>query len=58
MVKNWIRESFNLRPGNAEAFAFIFVVPLMLLLSLILEYLFDEPSKSFSNELCTLMFQK
>jgi hypothetical protein len=35
--------------GNAEALAFLIVVPLLIFFCLILEYLFDEPSKDFAN---------
>jgi hypothetical protein len=40
---------FDFSGGNAEACAFLIVVPLMIFSSLILEYLFDEPSKDFAN---------
>jgi hypothetical protein len=47
-----------MHPGNAEAFTFIIIIPLLFLFSLILEILFDNPSKDFSNQLCKLMLKK
>ena len=47
-----------MHPGNSEAFTFIIMVPLLLLFSLILEILFDNPSKDFSNQLCKVMLNK
>ena len=47
-----------MHPGNAEAFTFIIIIPLLFLFSLMLEILFDNPSKDFSNQLCKLMLKK
>jgi hypothetical protein len=47
-----------MHPGNAEAFTFLIIVPLLLLFSLAMEILFDNPAKDFSFQLCKLMLIK
>jgi len=47
-----------MHPGNAEAFTFLIIVPLLLLFSLTMEILFDNPAKDFSNQLCKMMMIK
>jgi hypothetical protein len=57
-LKNWFLVKCGFSGGSAEALAFLIIIPLMIFFSLILEYLFDEPSKNFANKFCRLMSRK
>jgi hypothetical protein len=51
-IKNYFVTQHNILPGNAEALSFLIIVPLLISFSLLLEILFDNPSKNFSNDFC------